>query len=104
MNDSGARELLGQALDAINESLVVFDRSWRFVHLNRGALAVIENGGNSGEGLVGRVLWDMFPGLAGSSLGERYRAAMDAEGPTEFEEFSPVSRRWFGFRTIPSAD
>jgi hypothetical protein len=45
--------------DTIGDIVIVIDRAWRIVRLNRQALAVA---GGAGPGLLGRDQWEAYPG------------------------------------------
>jgi PAS domain S-box-containing protein len=93
---------LSALLDNIEEGFVAYDRDWRIIYLNRAARRTLAAAAPSSEDVIGRVLWDAFPALIGTPLEASYRAARDGGEPVEFEELSPVSRRWFLFRAFPS--
>jgi PAS domain S-box-containing protein len=93
---------LTELLDTIDEGFVTFDRAWRITYMNAAARRTL-SGASGSDDAVGRDLWEAFPVLGDSPLGARYREAVASQQAAEFEELSPVSRRWFHFRLFPSA-
>ena len=79
-----ARErALRSALESTTDGVVALDRAWRFTYLNQHAKDLISRG----QDLLGQVVWDVFPGLAGTAFGNAYRAAMDNGEPTQAEGY-----------------
>jgi PAS domain S-box-containing protein len=85
-------------LDRITDGFVAFDREWRFVYLNRMGEAYFEQ---SGQQLVGQVLWEAFPAVRGTDVEREFRRAAAATPPLEFELRTPVRRRWMAFKAYP---
>lgn len=83
---------LAEALEHIDGSFVILDRTWRFTFVNRNAVSPI--GLEPGD-VIGRNMWEMFPEFRGTLTAEHYQAAMDRGQPSRFEERSPVNGRWY---------
>jgi PAS domain S-box-containing protein len=60
------RPPLAQLLDAVSESVVLFDRAWRYAYANASALRHI---GASREQVTGVVVWDLFPKARDTEVG-----------------------------------
>src|SRR3982750_1145578 len=60
-------------LEAIADGFVTFDREWRFGYVNRVAAELLNRGP---EDLVGRVLWDLYPGTDDMPFARVLGAAM----------------------------
>ena len=96
-----ARErALRMALESTTEGVIVLDRCWRFSFLNGHAKALI----GRGRDLLGQVVWEVFPGLAGTSFGNAYRAAMEQNVPTRAEGYYAPLNGYYEARVYPSQD
>ena len=91
-------ELLA-VLGSIADGFVAVDCRWRVTYANRGAASLA---GVGGEGLVGKVLWEALPGLAGATPRSRYEQAMVAGEPARFEIEDRTAERLFEVRAYPS--
>ncbi len=92
-------EPLHVVLDRLYDAVISFDRDWRYVFINRSAEKYI---GLPREALLGKVLWEAFPGAVGTELETQYRRAAASDGPSEFELVGPVTRRTVMIRAHPS--
>ncbi len=88
-------------LDRIDDTILVLDREWRFVYLNRHALKIA---GAPPEQLLGQTIWDRFPQLRGTELEAVYRQAQASQTPAHFETVGVISRRWFEIHAYPSPE
>jgi PAS domain S-box-containing protein len=96
-----AREqALRMALESTTDGVLVLDRAWRFTYLNDHAKALIARG----RDLLGLVVWEAFPGLAGTDFGDAYRAAMDQGVPTHAEGYYAPLDGYYEAHVYPSAD
>jgi signal transduction histidine kinase len=77
---------LTDLLESITDPLYEYDRGWRLVRCNSAGRAVLVGEGHDGDALIGRTLWEMFPGLDALPLGRALRRAMDERIPLRFEE------------------
>lgn len=91
---------LRSVLEAMSDSVIVYDREWRFQFLNARAQRQI----GQGKKLVGTFVWDRFPDLHDSAFGQAFRRAM-AEGAcqTVTGYYEPL-RIWVEARAYPSDD
>jgi PAS domain S-box-containing protein len=96
-----ARQGAAEALDHIHDIFITYDRAWKFTYLNATALKML---GASAKDLLGEVLWERYPVLLGTELETEYRRCMKLRVSTEFEYFSPVTRRMLRNRVFPSPD
>lgn len=92
---------LATTLESITDSFFTVDREWRFTYLNPQAELMLR--GDRPE-LLGKVLWDEFPHLAGSSFGRAYHRAMEENRPVKVVDFYPSRGRWFEVHGYPSAE
>lgn len=92
---------IGAALDCIADAFVTLDRDWRITYLNKEAERLMQRSRNE---VLGRVVWNEFESLAGSTLERECRRAMEHGCVLEFEEFYPALGLWFEIRVFPSEE
>ncbi|TYP75589.1 PAS domain-containing protein [Paenibacillus methanolicus] len=92
---------LKNILESITDTFAVVDREWRFTYVNQEAERYL---GRTAEQLTGRVLWDLYPGIAASPFGSAYRKAMSEQVKVSFEEFSELYNAWFETHIYPSKE
>lgn len=99
-----ARELetrLADTLDSLEDGIFFVNRDWVFTYANQRAEQM---SGRTTEQLLGRSLWELFPHLVDTGIGETYRAAMQTGSRTEFRGFSPGLSRWVAITANPVSD
>jgi len=96
VGDQSVEERLTAMVENMAEGLIEIDRSWRITYVNNKTEQLL---GNSRDGLLGQILWDVFPVEATT----RFAQAIIAQLPLEFEEFYPSWNRWLKFRLLPGA-
>ncbi len=96
-------ERLQDLLESTSESVIMIDRSWRFMYLNRAA----ELFALPITGLVGKVIWEALPALVydGSPNVYHYHQAMEHGESSEFESYYPEPiNRWRHIQVRPATD
>ena len=88
-------------LESITDAFFALDRDWRFTYVNRQAEALL---GRSRGDLLGKSLWEEYPGTVGNDIERRYRRAMGGGEAVEFDEFYPPHDRWYENHLYPSPD
>ena len=88
-------------LESITEAFFSLDRQWRFTYVNGPAGRLLHRMPHS---LLGRVLWDEFPGIAGSEFETVYRNAMDLQQEGWISAFSVDLQCYSEARAYPAAD
>lgn len=73
---------LRQALEATTDCVLVLDRAFRIVFVNRRAAHLV---GRKVEDLVGRTHWEAWPSSLGTEVERRYRLALANGASQEFE-------------------
>src|SRR5215217_7442352 len=92
-------DLLLQAVEGMERPLFVLDESWRFSYMNPAGARLL---GEGVDDLVGRVIWEKYPGTVGSPFEEHYRRVAATGQPASFEAWYDPLRIWFqvdAFRT-----
>jgi PAS domain S-box/PAS domain S-box/PAS domain S-box len=87
-------------LEEIDEAFVALDWQYRYVFANAPALRMI---GRPLEKLLGRTPWELVPGLADTSLADRYREAMELGRSSIGEHRALAGDDWFEVRVYPTA-
>jgi PAS domain S-box-containing protein len=87
-----------KTLETMSDAFYSYDRDLRFLYVNESGAAMV---GITQEELVGRVVWDVIPGLAVGPVPEALQAALDGESG-EYEMVTPG--RVVEFRAHPSPE
>jgi signal transduction histidine kinase len=90
--------------DHMVEGFALIDARWRLRRMNGTGHAL---GRRAGQNVLGRLLWEIWPEIAGSAVGRRLRRAAATRSPASFEElvrFSSGERVWLEMRLLPLAD
>jgi PAS domain S-box-containing protein len=88
-----------EILESITEGFYALDRDWRFTYVNRVAQGI---SGHQSRDLIGKILWEVYPGLIGSRFEPVYRAAMDARQASSLTDYYPDHKRWYEVHAYPS--
>lgn len=88
-------------LESIAESFFALDQDWRFTYMNQSAEALLDRAPGD---LIGKNIWDEYPGLAGNELESVYRGAMHDRMAMSRTAFYPDHDRWYEVRTYPAAN
>lgn len=78
-------------LENMREGFCAVGRDWRIRAVNRGAEASL---GQLRAKLVGQSLWDVLPGVAGTTLETELQRAMRDRTPAQFESNALVTGAW----------
>jgi|HubBroStandDraft_1064217.scaffolds.fasta_scaffold06289_2 PAS domain S-box-containing protein len=89
-----------QALESTSDLVFAADRDWRFTYVNRRAQALLE----SGEDLVGKVIWERFPNLATSDFARSWWRTMLERVATTVETCFPRPDLWLEANAYPSVE
>ena len=87
-------------LESISDSFFALDENWQFTYVNQAAETLL--GYRLGE-LIGKDLWEEFPGLAGSEFELLHRRVMSDRIPLSTTAFYPDHDRWYEVRVYPAA-
>lgn len=86
-------------LDGLSDAFFAVDDEWRFTFANEQAARVWNR---SAESLLGKSIWEEFPGLVGSAFEQPYRHAATTREPVVFSGRSATDGRWYELRVFPS--
>jgi len=90
-----ARDEAARLLETMATGFASVDRDWRVTYLNRAGERVV---GMTAAEVVGRVLWEAFPGLEELEFGRLYKTTMETGEVSEIEAFYPHLQGWFQVR------
>jgi diguanylate cyclase (GGDEF)-like protein/PAS domain S-box-containing protein len=93
-----SREQLSSVLESTTDNVMVFDRNWDVVYLNKGAAAF----GAHRDLKVGSNLWACYPHQEKLRFGREYKEAMLRQKPGKFEEYSEANQTWVEVQTFPT--
>ncbi|HEX8913719.1 MAG TPA: PAS domain S-box protein, partial [Humisphaera sp.] len=88
-------------LESITDAFFAVDRNWRLTYANGQAERVL---GRPRAELLGRVLWDEYPGLAGTEFERVYRRAAADRVAGSVTAYYPDHDRWYEVHAYPGAD
>ena len=89
---------LTATLESITDGFFTLDHEWRFAFVNREAERLLRR---SRDALHGRVLWDVFPQLRGTTIEAEYRRARDAGESVTIDYFYAPLEAWFEAHLYP---
>src|ERR1043165_4213540 len=93
---------LGTILDGIGNGFYAVDRDWRLILFNSEAARHFRC---KPEDVLGRVLWDAFPGTRDSGLARLFHSVMASREAIRSETESIVVKgRWMAYRLFPLGD
>ena len=87
------------ALERMADGFFAVDRDWRLTYLNP---ETERSCGTSRAAVLGGVLWEAFPELAGTPLEEAYRRAVREQAPAHLTAPAPGGARWVEVHAYPS--
>ncbi|WP_432487756.1 SpoIIE family protein phosphatase [Kineococcus sp. SYSU DK018] len=95
-------ERVAAALESMAVGYAVLDTRWRLVYANAEAERIV---GTPRERLLGRTLWEAFPGTVGTTFEQHYRRAVASGQPEVFDAYYPEPLDvWFEVRAVPDED
>lgn len=96
-----ARDEAARLVDSMQTGFASFDRDWRITYVNASGANIA---GRVANELIGRVLWEEFPGLDELQFGREYRRAMETGEVVDIEAYYPHLDAWFEVRCVPTAE
>jgi PAS domain S-box-containing protein len=88
-------------LESISDAFFAVDRDWRFIYVNSQAERLLDR--QPGD-LLGRVIWDEFPGLVGSPFETAYHRVASERITLSVTSFYPDHDRWYEVHVYPAGD
>ena len=93
-----ARARTDAILSSIADPFILLDADWFITLVNEPALPILQT---TRERLLGRTLWDAFPGLEGSIFEPHYRDAIRSGLSSSVENYFAPLDAWFDVRIYP---
>lgn len=90
---------LANTLEHMGDAFFTLDRDWRFTYLNQRAEALLNR---QRTDLVGRKVFDEFPGALGTAFEAQYRHAFETQQTVRFEQFFAPLDRTFRVNAHPT--
>ncbi|AFM11795.1 PAS domain S-box protein [Turneriella parva] len=92
-------ERLISTLESITDAFMLIDRNWNFSYLNLQAEKLLQRRRSD---LLGKNVWQSFPGVEDADFGYQYKYAMRSGESVAFESFYEPLRMWVEVRAFPS--
>ncbi len=88
-------------LESIGDAFIAMDAEFRLMYVNAEAERVL---GRKRDEMLGRTLWLLFPGAAGTSVEQEYRRCIQDRVAVELQYLYAPWSRWFEIRAYPRTD
>ncbi|HEX6589715.1 MAG TPA: PAS domain S-box protein [Longimicrobiales bacterium] len=98
-SEQALREQVTSILESITDAFFAVDADWRFTYVNREAERLLHR---SRAQLLGRSLWDEYPGAVGTATEREYRRAVADQVTVAFEQNSAALGIWVDVRAYPA--
>jgi PAS domain S-box-containing protein len=92
---------VSNVLESITDAFFALDNAWRFSYLNKQAELLLQR---PSEELLGKNIWEEFPGAINSAFGEQYHKAVAEQVTVTFNDFYVPLDTWFEVRAYPSRE
>jgi len=86
-------------LESINDGFLALDKHWQYTYLNQSAATLL---GRTVEDLIGKNIWEEYPGLIGSEFERIYLNAMNERTAGSATAFYPDHDCWYEVRAYPA--
>ena len=86
-------------LESINDGFLALDEHWQYTYLNQAAATLL---GQPVEDLIGKNIWQSYPGIIGSEFEHLYLKAMNERVAGAATAFYPDHHCWYEVRAYPA--
>jgi PAS domain S-box-containing protein len=93
-----AEQRLRTLLASITDGVVILDQDWRYTYVNPAAERLL---GRSRDELLGRVVWEVYPGELGTAREQESRRAVNDGVPVILENYWTPTERWLEVSIYP---
>lgn len=83
----------------ISDGFILLDSAWCVTYINRRAAQILDH---APEQVLGRQLWEIFPGLIGSEFEATFRSAMGEHRHMSLTAFYPDHQSWYEVQAHPA--
>ena len=95
---------LENVLDSMSDAFYQYDPALRLVRMNRAAREAMRDAGIDVKDAVGRMIWEVFPRLVGSRIGDAINRCAAERIPVTVEDYGPYTARWLEMQFYPTPD
>jgi PAS domain S-box-containing protein len=88
-------------LDSITDAFFSLNGNWEFSYVNRQTVRTLQC---EAEDLLGKSIWDVYPGTLGSDFERMYRKAAQERISLTFNAYYPDHDRWYDVNVYPAPD
>ena len=88
-------------LESISDGFIAYDYDWRFTYVNSAAERIL---GRTPGDLIGKCLWNEYPGTLGSDFETVYRRVAADHISESFTAYYPNLQRWYELTAYPTPD
>jgi len=88
-------------LESITDGFFALDSDWRFTYINTAGERFLDR--TAGD-LIGKCLWDEFPGTVGSEFEQVYRRVVAGPVSESFTAYYPNFDRWYEVTAYPAPE
>ena len=88
-------------LESITDGFYFLDRDWRYSYINAAGERIL---GRLPGDLIGKSLWDEFPGTVGSEFERVYRRVIATQVGESFTAYYPNFDRWYELTANPASE
>lgn len=88
-----------EILESITDGFAAIDRDWRLTYFNRQAGEILDQ---TSDELIGKSVWEVYPGIVGSIFEEHYRRVAAEKVPVTFTAFYPDHNRYYEVSAYPA--
>jgi len=96
-----AEQQIATTLESVTDGFMRYDRDWRIVYANAEAERINQL---SRSQMLGRIVWEVFPAVVGTTLEAELLRAVREQVTVEFENFYKPFGRWYSLKGYPAAD
>jgi PAS domain S-box-containing protein len=96
-----ARQQIETTLESVSDGFVRYDRDWRIVYVNAEGERINQL---TRSEMLGRILWELFPVVVGTTLEIEFRRAVREQVTVEFENYYEPFDRWYSLKGYPTPD
>ena len=96
-----AQEQSRTILESITDGFFALDRDFRFTYANPQAERVLDR---QPHDLLGKIIWDVYPGLDETEFGQVYRRVAAGGSATSFMSFYSPHDRWYDVHVYPAPE
>lgn len=96
--DSTFHRLILDALDQLDDPVVIFDKNWCYLFVNKVGWEVLNRPKSE---VLGNNVWELLPQLKGSEYQKAARQAMRTQQNKQIEEYYPYAQQWYTTKFYP---